>query len=78
MSDFTLDVVGRAIKLRIGGILHLTIKKCTLVAVQAWETGGMFYIEYSTTGGNILTEYNRIEKWKAVLQLLDENELFTV
>jgi hypothetical protein len=74
--DYSLKIVGKAIKLYINGFLHLSIRRERLLGVQAWELDGKFCIEYTLDSAVILTEYNKPDKWKAILKLLDESELY--
>jgi hypothetical protein len=79
MNEYDLQVVDNAIKIYINGVLHFFIKKDALIAIHSWIIGkigneGCWYcIEYTSTNGSILTEYNEPEKWKAILALLDSN-----
>jgi hypothetical protein len=74
--DYTIEFGDKSLKLKINGILHLSIKRNCLVAVQAWELGGQYCIEYTTTTGVVMTEYNKADKWLTILKLLDQHEIY--
>ncbi len=74
--NYTIKTDKNAIKLYINGFLHVSIKRSRLIGVQSWEMDGMYFVEYTINGGSVLSEYNKIGKWKKVLELLDSLELY--
>jgi hypothetical protein len=74
--DYSITLSGKSLKLYINGFLHLSIRRERLLGVQSWEMDGKFCIEYTLDDAVILTEYNKPDKWKAILKLLDESELY--
>jgi hypothetical protein len=58
----------------IEDIIHLYITDFKPVIFQSWKYGSeKFYaIEYVTTSGNILTEYDNEDIWLTILQQLKE------
>lgn len=70
----TVEMSFNALKVRFGDVTHLRIDVTKLIAHQAWREGygnRKFVIEYTTTGGQIVCEYDSEEKWKAILAGLD-------
>jgi hypothetical protein len=63
-----------ALKIKFGDTTHLRIDATKLVGHQSWREGygnRKFVIEYTTTGGQIVSEYDSEEKWRAILNGLD-------
>jgi hypothetical protein len=57
-----------AFKVMIGDLCHVRLDRQRFVGFQSWREGPCrFCIEYTLQGGDILTEYDTIEKWRAVL-----------
>ncbi len=57
----------------INGIPHLKFLKRKYIGLQAWyESKNDFRIEIYLEGATILTEYNSLEKWKAVLKFIND------
>ena len=62
-----------SIKIRFGGLLHLHLRR-PIFAVQSWveERQAKFTIQYTTAGGEVTSEYDDREKWKAILVEIDK------
>lgn len=62
-----------SIRIYFGALLHLSIRRSELFAVQSWRRGAAnYFIEYTARGGAaVLTEYDSREKFAAVLRQLD-------
>jgi len=72
--QITVEMSFNALKVRFGDITHLRIDAAKLIGHQAWREGygnRKFVIEYTTTGGQIVCEYDSEVKWKAILAGLD-------
>lgn len=64
-----------ALKVSFGELTHLRIDATKLVGHQSWREGygnKKYVIEYTTTGGQIVCEYDDETKWKAILDGLDK------
>lgn len=59
------------------GILHLYLRKAKVRGIQAWQQNKKkcaALIEITLSGGDtILLEYNSVDKWRAILALIDEH-----
>lgn len=64
----------RWLSVYIDGLLHLRVRYTGLKAIQSWEEGDKgFRVEFSyDDGDNVLTEYDRVDKFRAVLEALDK------
>lgn len=60
------------IKVKINNLTHVSILRNEYVGYSSWIENECYNIEYVTKTNTILTEYNSIEKWKLVLNKLDE------
>jgi hypothetical protein len=63
------------LKVKFGDLTHFRIDTTKYIAHQSWREGygnRKFVIEYFTTGGPILCEYDSEEKWSAILAGLDD------
>lgn len=61
------------IRIKFNGILHVHIPKAKYLGLQSWRDGdNNFSIEYHLIGGNIICEYDTIEKWTFILDELDK------
>jgi hypothetical protein len=70
----TVEMSFNALKVRFGDVTHLRIDATKLIGHQSWREGygnRKFVIEYTTTGGQIVCEYDEEDKWKAILVGLD-------
>lgn len=70
----TVEMSFNAIKVRFGDVTHLRIDATKLIGHQSWREGygnHKFVIEYTTTAGQIICEYDTEDKWKAILAGLD-------
>jgi hypothetical protein len=70
----TVDMEYNSLKVRFGDITHLRIDATKLIGHQSWREGygnRKFVIEYMTTGGPIVCDYDSEDKWKAILAGLD-------
>lgn len=76
--NITIDNNTNSIKIYINDILHLAIKKEDLIGIESWVDGEnerkRWHIEYTTKTTTIESEYDNIDKWIAILKLLD-NEI---
>jgi hypothetical protein len=62
-----------SLRLYIEGILALHIRRRKYIGFHAWTDGNERYcIEFHTGKKNILTEWDNIDKWKAILKELDD------
>lgn len=66
------------IKIYINDILHLAIKRKELIEVQTWKNDtnqqSVYYLECSYKNGHkVMAEYNDYEKFKKIIQLIDNN-----
>ncbi len=79
-SIYKLEISKKQIKILIDDILHLSIKQEELIAIQSWIMGygpeAKYHIEFTTKTQAVNSEYDNIEKWKNILNLLNENELY--
>lgn len=83
MNQYRLKINDKSIKIYINDLIHLLIKKDEFIGIQSWimeykligfiQITPKYFIEYITKTRNILTEYDDIEKWKAILALLNDN-----
>lgn len=70
-TNYSVKIERGWIKFYIKDFLHLAIKGDKLLGVQSWEMDGMYCIEYTFEGGSILSEYNKADKWKTMLNLVN-------
>jgi len=71
----SVEMTYNALKVKFGDVTHLRIDVTKLIGHQAWREGygnHKFVIEYTTTGGPIVCEYDTEEKWLAILDGLDK------
>lgn len=61
-----------AVKIFFGDVLHLSIKRSDLLGIQSWKYRDQFCIEYTLKGGDILTEYEHLEHFEAILKGLEK------
>jgi hypothetical protein len=78
MNKYDLKIEKNALKIYINDILHISIKRSSILGYQSWinAPAGMYFIEYTTDGREILTEYDDVEKWKSILKLLNKASIF--
>lgn len=56
----------------INGLPHLKFLKSKYVGLQSWYASKVdFRVEIYLKGSTIKTEYNSLEKWKAVLEIIN-------
>lgn len=70
----TVEMIFNALKIRFDDVTHLRVDATKLIGHQAWREGygnRKFVIEYTTTGGQIVCEYDSEEKWREILMGLD-------
>ena len=61
-------------KVLIDGLIHVCIDQKEFVGINSWtDCDTMSVIEYITKSNCIRTEFDSIEKWKIVLNALNEN-----
>lgn len=57
----------------INGIIHLKFSKEKYLGLQSWYVSNAdFKIEIYLAGNIIKTEYNSLEKWKTVLNIIND------
>jgi hypothetical protein len=63
-----------AIRVYFGDVLHLHVDRAKYVGLQSWTDHAASYsIEITTRdGASITLEYDRADKWRAVLKAIDE------
>lgn len=70
--DVGVVLGGDALRVRINGILHLSVSREYLVAVQSWESGipgTSWVIEFTLKDGAVVkSEYSRRDIWEAILK----------
>lgn len=75
--DIQIDCSFYKIKIYIDKILHLSIRKEDFIGLQSWIEGEgeskEYIIEYVFKTTTIVSEYDSIDKWKSILNLLDKN-----
>lgn len=70
----TVEMSFNCLKVRFGDVTHLRIDVTKLIGHQSWREGygnRKFVIEYTTTAGQIVCEYDTEEKWREILRGLD-------
>ena len=73
-QNITCEADPEDIRIFINGILHIFIRRSELVCLQSWYINKWCCkIEIYTTSRDIMFEYNSVEKWKTILNLLNEN-----
>lgn len=71
--DITVELDWRTIIIKFGGKMHVWLDKSKILGVQSWRNAvGDYCIEYTLIGGNLLTEYNDIEKFNTILDGLEK------
>lgn len=61
------------VDIHINGISHLSFSKDKYRGRQAWyESKNTFKLEIYLEGATMLIEYNSIDKWKAIIEILQE------
>lgn len=73
-AGITVGMSFNALKVCFGDVTHLRIDATKLIGHQSWREGygnHKFVIEYTTTAGQIICEYDTEDKWKAILAGLD-------
>jgi len=75
MTKFKLLNKGDFYKVYINGYLHLAVKKDEIMGFQSFAMDDVAYpfqIEIYTKFETITIEYDRVQKWKKMLQLMDK------
>ena len=74
-NSYRLDVTGKFVKVYINDVLHVQFQQGNFVGFQSWKEGkNWFVIEvYFKKDFTITLEYDRQEKWEAILKLMDDN-----
>jgi hypothetical protein len=69
----TVTLGYESIKIHFGEVLHLHLSR-PIFAMQSWvqEREGKYTIQYTTAGGDVTSEYDDKEKWKAILSGMDK------
>lgn len=77
MFDIKVIVELAFISIFIDGLLHFTIRRDPLIAIQSYRNGHLSYIiEYETDSKMVTTEYNKKEIWETILKGLGEYHIF--
>lgn len=65
------------IRIRIDGIIHLSLPQSENISVQSWLNPQRSYyaIEYSLSETTVLCEYDNRELWSTILKKLEENKI---
>lgn len=61
------------LKIFIQKTLHLHIERDKYLGLQSWKHQGKMCIEITLTTNKIILEYDTVEKWEKVLNLLNDN-----
>ncbi len=80
-KNYKIIIKDNNLKIYINDIIFLSIKHNQLIGFQSWILGQeikKYCIEFYTTSGDILTEYDDCSKWKDILKLLDTADLFAI
>ena len=69
-------ILSRFTKIYINDILHLAIDRSKLIGLQTWKNDtnnvSVYYVEFYFDGEkSIRSEYNEIDKFKKIMELLD-------
>lgn len=73
-KTITCESDSLTLRIFINGILHFYILKTELISFQSWYVNkNHCCIEIYTATKDIQLEYNSVEKWKIILQLLNDN-----
>lgn len=75
-NKYTIVEKEGTIKIFINSLVHLALKKESVVGFQSWIEGkGIedknYHIEFYLIKKTIRVEYDQIEKWKAILKLIE-------
>jgi hypothetical protein len=60
------------IKLYINGTPFVSLRRSEYNGFQAWKNDGKFSIEFYLERQTVLTEYDKYDLWKDLLDLLDK------
>ncbi len=60
------------IKIYINDTPYLSIRRSEYNGFQSWKNDGKYSIEFYLEGQTILTEYDKVELWLEMLEVLDE------
>ena len=74
-SKILVEMRYNALRISFGGITHLRLDMTKYVAHHSWRQGygnKKFVIEFTMDGGVICCDYDREDKWKAILKGLDD------
>jgi len=81
MENIKIITKDNQIKIYFNDVIHLTLRQDNLLGFQSWILGDeheTYWIEYTMKDGvEILTGYDKIDKWKTILELLDKENLFS-
>lgn len=62
-----------SVDIHINGISHISFLKKKYIGRLAWyESKNDFKLEIYLKGKTVLTEYNSIEKWKSVIEIISQ------
>lgn len=73
MEEITAEVGFNNLKIFIHKTLHLHIERDKYLGLQSWKHQEKLAIEITLTTNTIILEYDTVEKWEKVLNLLNDN-----
>jgi len=76
---YSIKILDNQCKIYINGILHISFKVSEFIGVYTYMEGGYnkeYYIQFNFKSTKLITQYNRIDKWKSVIALLEKENLF--
>lgn len=75
-SELSVYLTLSNLRIKINGLLHLSIKLEDLIGIQSWIVSDSKYcIEYYTRGSKILCEYDNKKIWKYILEGIENIEI---
>lgn len=70
-QDLVVDIKFGHLKIYFAGILHLSILAESIVGIESYENGELYYINYHLRTTNIETYYTDKDIWLSILKQLD-------
>lgn len=69
LHNISVELHYDAIRVKFCGLMHLNIKRSALLGIQSWRHGDEnYFIQFTMDGGaEITSDYDDVEKWKAIL-----------
>jgi len=69
--EVSITLKGDVLKIYIDNTLHLLIKE-PIIGFQSWNRENRWWeIEYYLPSKTILTQYDNVDKWKTIVNALD-------